>query len=82
MGRILPGEGLARTEIDTPFRETSFSSYSVEAGTSRTPVISVLPDVNVLKIPLITYEWWKPMQLELRRRNLSAKQSLMMRKLT
>ena len=22
------------------------------------------PDVNVLKIPLITYEWWKPMQLE------------------
>ncbi|GMH93119.1 hypothetical protein TrVE_jg8482 [Triparma verrucosa] len=22
------------------------------------------PDVNVLKIPLITYDWWKPMQLE------------------
>ncbi|GMH70554.1 hypothetical protein TL16_g05437 [Triparma laevis f. inornata] len=22
------------------------------------------PDVNVLKIPLITYDWWKPMQIE------------------
>ena len=50
MSRVVPGEGLARTEIDAPFREISFSNYQAEQALERTEVLKVLPDVNVLKI--------------------------------
>jgi molybdenum storage protein len=50
MSRVVPGKGLARTEIDAPFREISFSNYQAEQALERTEVLKVLPDVNVLKI--------------------------------
>ena len=50
MSRVVPGEGLARTEIDAPIREISFSNYQPEQDLDRKEVLRVLPDVNVLKI--------------------------------
>lgn len=47
---ILKGQGLDRTDIDTPFREISFSNAEVERLSAQTPVVRILPDVNVLKI--------------------------------
>ncbi len=50
MGRIITGEGLDRTDIETPFRQVSFSSRQAETLASNTPVLRILPDVNVIKL--------------------------------
>ena len=50
MGKIIRGEGLDRTDIDTPLRSVAFSSKSADANGAYAGVIKILPDVNVLKI--------------------------------
>lgn len=47
---IIKGQGLDRTDIETPFREVSFSHADAERLSSQTPVVRILPEVNVLKI--------------------------------
>ena len=47
---IIPGKGIERTDIDTPFRQVSFTHAEAEKLASDTPVVRMLPDVNVLKI--------------------------------
>jgi molybdenum storage protein len=50
MSSVIHGSGTSRTDIDTPFREISFSSKLAESLASPTPVIRILPDVHVLKL--------------------------------
>jgi len=50
MSRVIVGTGLERTEIDTPFREVSFTHADAESKASKAPVVRILPDLNVLKI--------------------------------
>lgn len=42
--------GHGRTDIDTPFRDVSFSHADAERLASQTPVLRILPELNVLKI--------------------------------
>jgi molybdenum storage protein len=50
MSRIIIGEGLNRTDIDTPFRELSFTTEEAEKLASGREVVRILPDVKVVKI--------------------------------
>lgn len=50
MGAVIKGAGTARTDIDTVFRRVSFTSREAEALASRTEVVRILPEVNVVKI--------------------------------
>ena len=50
MARIIQGVGIARTDIDTVFQRVSFTSREAEALASRSEVVRILPDVNVVKI--------------------------------
>ena len=50
MAEIIKGAGLDRTDIDTPFREISFSHADAEAIAAGTEVVPLLPDVNMIKI--------------------------------
>ncbi|MCB9779802.1 MAG: uridine kinase [Alphaproteobacteria bacterium] len=50
MADIIKGEGLDRTDIDTPLREISFASAAARQLSRDIPVVRVLPDVNVIKV--------------------------------
>lgn len=50
MGKIIRGEGLDRTDIDTPLRSVSFSSAAAGVAGKDSAVIKILPDVTVMKI--------------------------------
>src|SRR5512139_4021607 len=50
MSRVIIGTGLERTEIDTPFREVSFTHAEAESKASKSPIVRILPELNVLKI--------------------------------
>lgn len=47
---IIHGEGIERTDIDTAFQHISFSHADAEKLASQTPVVRILPEVNVLKL--------------------------------
>lgn len=47
---VIHGEGLDRTDIDTPFREVSFTHADAEALASKSAAVKLLPECNVLKI--------------------------------
>ena len=50
MAEVIPGAGTDRTDIDTPFRQISFSSHLAETMASPTPVIRIMPTINVVKL--------------------------------
>lgn len=52
MSSVIQGSGTDRTDIDTPFREVSFSSHTAEtlASRSTTEVVRLLPEVNMVKL--------------------------------
>jgi molybdenum storage protein len=47
---IIHGEGIERTDIDTAFQHISFTHADAENLASKTPVVRILPEVNVLKL--------------------------------
>ncbi|MBL8616283.1 MAG: uridine kinase [Deltaproteobacteria bacterium] len=50
MSRLIPGAGLDRTDIETPFSVHSLSSEAVAGHGADRQVLRILPEVNVIKI--------------------------------
>jgi molybdenum storage protein len=47
---IIHGEGIDRTDIDTAFQHISFTHADAEALAAKTPVLRILPQLNVIKV--------------------------------